>query len=239
MLCRTHYKEAKEDGLPVRRGPIPKRTVCRLPWCGRKEYAKGLCGTHYNHNLIHGHPFIRCIEREWIKCAIEGCRDEATSKGMCPKHYGRVSKHGNPFFVNEEQKYGEEGELRVQQLLRHYGRTTKKQGKFSAFDLLVDGKWRVEVKTCRPLPASKFPEWNANLHRHNILNEEGVDYYVIRLEGGEGLWADAVHLLFKAPVKATHIRLTLRSLVNGYQQHVQNFYYFSHGDFDRLNKYAG
>src|ERR1700690_3352708 len=111
-----------------------------------------------------------------------------------------------------DQRQALQAELKVAKLLNQYGRSARVTQYSSPFDLLVDG-WRIELKSSEP--RGQNVEWNFNIHRHGILNEVNVDFYILRLEKVPGSKA-AVHLLFKSPVKTPTIRISFRSVINKY-----------------------
>jgi len=92
------------------------------------------------------------------------------------------------------------------------------------FDILVDGEHRVEIKTC---PSSRSDgQWLANIHRHGVLNENGTDAYIIRLEGVPGSKA-ALHLLLKSPLGKASLRFSVRSLLYKYPTAALDFLHFA------------
>jgi hypothetical protein len=117
---------------------------------------------------------------------------------------------------NEVLKY--DGERRVMALLAASGRTVKRMAQNgSPYDLLVDGKLRIEVKTSRPNRAgrdSQNPRWCFNIHRHNQLNESHVDLYVLRFEGIP-LCSAAMHAAFRAPLGKATLLFGMKALLEG------------------------
>ncbi len=122
------------------------------------------------------------------------------------------------------QERGRLAEDQVRQILYAHGRTVKQCGYRESFDMLVDGRWRVEVKTAGPQPqpvGAHQPIWKFNIHRHGKVEETHVDLYILRLE--VPFCRAAVYLLFRAPIKRPTITISFRSLLNGRGEHAQAF----------------
>lgn len=99
----------------------------------------------------------------------------------------------------------------------------------SSFDLLVDGKWRCEVKTSRPTNRKQHRSWFVNFHRHGKLSES-VDLYIVRLEEvPEHKYA--IHMLIKAPVGIKTMAFSMRSLIETAAPMVKDFRDFSKGQY--------
>lgn len=115
------------------------------------------------------------------------------------------------------QLNGRWAETKVRCLLERYGRQVEQKEYLSRFDLLIDGKWRCEVKVAYPTAIStnmkivNKTRWLVNFHRHGELKED-CDFYIIRLEQVPGFKA-AIHLVLRAPVGTMTRRFTLRSLL--------------------------
>ena len=110
---------------------------------------------------------------------------------------------------------GERGEHNVCQLLIRNGRQVQRGRYNEPFDILVDGKTHIEVKTCRSIIKRGQTAWFFNIHRHGVLDEQGVDAYIFRLENVPETSA-AIHLLFKAPLGILTVVISIRSLLNRY-----------------------
>jgi hypothetical protein len=83
------------------------------------------------------------------------------------------------------------------------------------FDLLMDGKVRLEVKTSRPRKENKNGlAWKFSIHRHNKLNESGVDFYILRFEGVPGS-SKAIHALLRAPLRKLTVEYSQRQMLEG------------------------
>lgn len=82
------------------------------------------------------------------------------------------------------------------------------------YDLLLNGRIRIEVKTGKPRWVKGVPTWCFNIHRHGVLDESAVDFYVLRLEGVP-YFRNAIHLLRKAPIGAKSVVVSLGSLLAG------------------------
>ena len=114
--------------------------------------------------------------------------------------------------LEPHQKLGYTSERLVMCLLRAAGRKVKRMHSLDKFDLLVDDKTRIEVKgvDCSGDPKRKWP---VNIHRHGIVNESDVDYYIIRLCNLDILGTYGIYLMFKAPVETSSFLISLRSLL--------------------------
>src|SRR6267142_2253258 len=120
----------------------------------------------------------------------------------------------SPSHVNETT--GIQGEWAVFYLLRAYGLHVVKQPHLWAFDLWINDKLNVEVKTAKPRTTTtrtNLPAWHFNIHRHGKLPERQPDFYLFRLEDIP-YTRKAIHFLLKAPVTVMTIGITLRSLLN-------------------------
>lgn len=131
-----------------------------------------------------------------------------------------------------KESLGGLGELRVQTRLLQQGRKVKLMPYESAFDLLVDGRIRIEVKTAQAQVTRKALFWKFNLHRHGALSEQ-CDFYVLRLEAVPYTNKAAIHLLLPAPQKKKTIFVSFRSLLNGVAQQALDFQDFVHGKNSR------
>jgi hypothetical protein len=131
------------------------------------------------------------------------------------------------------QDDGKHGEHLVKALLSVNGRRVKNAGYYAPFDLLVDGRVRVEIKTCEGILIQNNPNkpayraWMFNLHRHGKLSEN-TDCYILRISGIPET-NTPVHLLVMAPFGKPTISISLRSLIEG--DWTQNF-----KDFDVFKK---
>ncbi len=109
------------------------------------------------------------------------------------------------------------------------GREAIWQGHESPFDYLVDG-WRIELKVALPQKAKYGPFWKFNIHRHNALKENKVDFYVLRLQDVPFTRYD-LHLLLKAPLKKKVLQFSVRSLMDGYGLYGREYHRFMRGEF--------
>src|ERR1700685_2878474 len=103
------------------------------------------------------------------------------------------------------QDDGRAAELQVMSLLTYRGfRVERMKECSSPFDLLLDGNIRIEVKTCDGVRGGEGGEnsqikWLFNIHRHNILDESGVDFYILKLNYTP-IFKYPVHLLIEASI---------------------------------------
>ena len=105
-------------------------------------------------------------------------------------------------------------ERQVASLLQAFGHKIHHMPYQSPFDLLMDGKLRIEIKTAPPITKLGRPCWNFNIHRHNIVEESQIDYYILRFENVP--WCKyAIHALFKAPIEKPTLQFGFRQLLEG------------------------
>jgi hypothetical protein len=116
-----------------------------------------------------------------------------------------------------EEKMEERSKSRVGALAEHAavrylrcsGIASKRVGQhLSAWDIETIGGLHIEVK------ASVFSrgKWVFNVHRHGILTESGVDYYMIGLTGGP-LGKARSWLTLSAPIGVKSVALSFRTLL--------------------------
>jgi len=126
--------------------------------------------------------------------------------------------------MNAAQMNGKYGQYQVYRLLMVHGRKCQMARYNESFDMLIDDTHRIEVKTC---PSTrKDGKWLANIHRHGVLNENGTDAYIFRLEGVPGTTA-ALHLLMTAPLKKHCLVFSVRSLLYKYPNAALDFLHFA------------
>ncbi len=114
-------------------------------------------------------------------------------------------------------------------LCKETGRKYARQGYYAPFDYLVDG-WRVELKVAALGYQQRRPIWKFNIHRHNVLNERMVDFYILRLQNVP-FTKHALHLLIKAPIKRKVLQFTVRILMDGAGLYGKEYHRFMHGEF--------
>lgn len=101
----------------------------------------------------------------------------------------------------------------VMAMLSRYGHIVEDHSKsWSPFDILMDRKIKIEVKTGSYRVQSKI--WAFNIHRHNVLNEDGLDFYVLRFLDIPGT-KRAINALYKAPLKTPTMQFSMRELLAG------------------------
>ena len=121
--------------------------------------------------------------------------------------------------------YGNKGVDSIIAILRGRGYVAKKASYSSPFDILVNGKVRLEIKTGTPRGTGNFglrKGWVFNIHRHGRVKESDVDVYILRLNNVPG-FKYAIHLIIRAPLKVPTLVITLRSLICLYGRHFNNF----------------
>jgi hypothetical protein len=104
---------------------------------------------------------------------------------------------------------------RVKNILRAAGREVEIMPYNCGYDLLVDGKHRVEVKVAEPQTQKDAvaPFWNFNIHRHGIIDER-CDLYVLVLTSVPYCTA-STFLLLEAPIGKHTMHITYRDLFQG------------------------
>lgn len=113
--------------------------------------------------------------------------------------------------IVERVKFGLSREKWVAAILRRAGHSVQQMNYTSWFDLLVDGKLRVEVKASE-FSAEKL-NWQFNLHRHGKMGRQ-PDFYIFRLERVPFSCA-AVHMIWPGNESRATISFSLRGLLNG------------------------
>lgn len=109
-------------------------------------------------------------------------------------------------------KLGFRAEIKVAALLIGYGHRVSRMRLKEKFDLLVNGRIRVEVKAAT---RGADGRWHVNISRRGVLNETTVDLYIVRLDGIPGFKLP-LHLLFNSPLRRKAFNFTLRSLLLKY-----------------------
>lgn len=86
---------------------------------------------------------------------------------------------------------------------------------------VVCGGVNVELKSA----SFSNNHWVFNIHRHGTVSEEGVHFYVFRLEVIPSLMLgkSAIHLVIPAPLEVTTITITPRLLLTKYAVHFNRF----------------
>jgi hypothetical protein len=115
---------------------------------------------------------------------------------------------------------GRAGQFKVERWLRKIGKLRTRMAPWHCpYDLLVETDTRgvfnrVEVKS------SDFCQgrWFFNIHRHNKMTENHVDFYVLRLDKFP-YRRKAMHLVIKSPIGKRTIKMTLQGLVSKYGVH--------------------
>ena len=115
--------------------------------------------------------------------------------------------------------------------LRQRGFSVEHQPATSPFDLTVDGRIRVEVKRAQFIRG----RWRVFIQRHNKLNEQPVDVYVICLEpNGIAPPSHRIFLVVPAPLCKRIIPISIPQLVTEWACFV-NATAFLEGDYHSLD----
>lgn len=124
---------------------------------------------------------------------------------------------------------GNNGQDAVYSRLHEFGRRVRMGGRAGIgadkWDILVDDRWHVEVKTARPREINGSVGWYFNIHRHGVLDESKVDLYILRLEKVP-YSKYAIHLLLPSPLKQFTLAVTFRKLLNGFAKYAEAFQQF-------------
>ena len=128
----------------------------------------------------------------------------------------------------ERKLVGSEGEREVSRLLKMHGRTVESMPVNHHFDLLVDGLYKIEVKTARPKIGPQECEWQFKLTRNGELIEV-ADFYILRLKDVPFSKA-AIHLLMPCPQGVATVKVTFRGLLNGMGYYAGAFRRFCAGN---------
>lgn len=94
-------------------------------------------------------------------------------------------------------------------------RREKKRHK-NRFSIIVNGV-NVEVKIAR---ANRQGKWKVNIHRHGLVDETGVDAYLIILRDVPGNGLMPLYLVFSAPVSTQTFEFSFSSLMRQYKQNI-------------------
>lgn len=165
--------------------------------------------------------------------AAENRRNKAAEEGI-PLGPSKPHKRRDPSQpLSKAQELGRHGEYAVGQILSGSGRRVRRMHRRGPYDLLVDGEFRVEVKSAEPQDDNGSPVWKFNIHRHGKVVEE-TDFYILRLEKVPFTKA-AIHLLLRAPLGTPTVNVSFRSLLNKRSREVADFYAFAKGQLRKEN----
>jgi hypothetical protein len=121
---------------------------------------------------------------------------------------------------NHREKDWSKASIKVRAWLNAHGIKAYAAGYHDAFDFRTEYGDNVEVKWCALIKSAKGRvaewKWQFNIHRHGVLDESQVDFYVLRCEPGpakEFLGENAFHLVIPAPLGVKVMVITPRSLL--------------------------
>lgn len=212
------------------------RKGCIAAGCKGDHCARGFCRKHYYRQHRHGD-----LERHYPKpnpnpptiCNIPGCTNKRCWPfRACGHHRYLINRYGDPLAVGVfDDTLGGQGQDKVAIALQSFGRTVEVAPYNSPYDLLIDGKYRIEVKSGaeRFLRKGKYSYrgWQFNIHRHGVLNEASVDFYVLSFAHR--------FLLLKAPVNKKTIAFQSRPLAKGkYRKYIEAFLSFAKGEIGKV-----
>jgi hypothetical protein len=140
-------------------------------------------------------------------------------------HYEELQNACAQGRMAERAETGRRGEYTVATLLRRHGREVEMMKPKHPWDMKVDGKWKVEIKTATPQAYFKGLRWEFEIMRNGVMNE-AADLYVLRLEDVP-YTENAVHLLMVGPIGKTKVVVSFLGLLNGQGQLAQDFRTFA------------
>lgn len=88
-----------------------KTTTCKIEYCDKRKFARGLCSTHYQRLKIHGSATYKAITPKYYEssrkikvrrdCLVTDCRKPIDSLGLCQMHYTRQRNNGHYSIVKK------------------------------------------------------------------------------------------------------------------------------------------
>ncbi len=131
--------------------------------------------------------------------------------------------------LDAPNKMGRYAEISVATMLKNSGRQVQRPISLTApFDMLVDG-WRIDVKSALMNNHHGYPLWEFSI-MDGKRKVEQCDFYILRIHDLP-FYALPVHLLYKAPVRARKISVTIRSLIDGGAVRAMDFKNFMQGNY--------
>lgn len=107
-----------------------------------------------------------------------------------------------------------EGELKTAAVLCTFGRKVRRMPQSHCpYDLLVDGL-KVEIKTANPTKKNGRVVWQFSIHRHKILDESNVDFYIFVFQNVPGS-NNSIYAKFPSPLGKKMIQFSFRKLLEG------------------------
>ena len=117
--------------------------------------------------------------------------------------------------IQEREWY--QAQRSVRAWLGGYGISSEPTHYNAPYDLLTSNGLRIEVKASGY--EREMRRWSFNIHRHGVLDEGEVDFYILRCESGfatEFLGTSAFHLVVPAPLGMPTLRISIRNLLCGF-----------------------
>ena len=124
------------------------------------------------------------MEDEDLKrCSVKGCATLAWQADMCAVHRRRVARYGDPNYIYKRKVIHQRAVSLAYRALYRRGYKVKAMPFIGCkFDLLVNGKVRIEVKSAEPRKGYKGAIfWGINIHRHGVVARGATDFYWIVL----------------------------------------------------------
>jgi len=125
---------------------------------------------------------------------------------------------------------GRQGESKVKSWLARHGIATRRLPYKSAYDLETTTGIRMEVKTASYTAFSTKKQrhqgqWKFNIHRHGLLDEWNVDYYILLLgpDPYRVLGKALLTVVIPAPLGRKVLLVTPRTLFTHWAQYINNF----------------
>lgn len=88
-----------------------KTTTCKIEYCDKRKFARGLCTTHYQRLRTHGNPTYMAIRPVYYErsqkvrvrrnCMVTDCSKPVDSLNLCQMHYMRQRNNGHYSIVKQ------------------------------------------------------------------------------------------------------------------------------------------
>lgn len=90
-LCQAHYQRLKihddlQEGIPIRRGPIPDKGMCTFPGCDDPAKIRDLCWGHIKQLRDTGEMRPKRGATPARICQFDGCDRKHARHGWCSQH---------------------------------------------------------------------------------------------------------------------------------------------------------
>ena len=201
-----------------------KHTQCSVDGCtgigggpNRNSFVHGWCHMHYTRFKRLGSVELPLRAKKLFVagvCKVPDCGmpDKYGRLGFCGRHYSRNRVFGYPDApINHHAEKSFCAENKLASIFAAHGHQVQRIKRRQDGDLLVDGKFKIEVKCAEAQHGKDEVVWKFNIHRHGILNEVS-DYYVFQFLGVPGS-KSALYAAFKAPLGVLTLQFSLRKMI--------------------------